>query len=103
MILGGRSFKTSSFNRRRRKGKTCLCSASKANAAKGRCFIRRYNRGRLRHIPASLFFDLPSRLDRMGLPNRSLNEDSEPKKPGIRKSNKLQSSKTLFWMGVPES
>lgn len=55
-------------------------------------------------VPASLALDdaFASRLDKIGLPNRSLKLCSVPKNPGIRKSNRLQSSSTLFWIGVPE-
>ena len=56
----------------------------------------------LRHIPASPVFALPSRLGKIGLLNRALKEDSVPRKPGIRKSNKHHNVRTLCWMGVPE-
>jgi hypothetical protein len=37
------------------------------------------------------------------MPYARLNSFSVPKKPGIKKSNKLHSSTTSFWMGVPLS
>ena len=52
--------------------------------------------------PASPFLDFPSLFERIGLLKRSLKEVSVPKNPGIRKSNRLHNSKTLFWIGVPE-
>ena len=52
--------------------------------------------------PASPFFAFPSRFDSIGFPKRSLKADSVPKNPGMRKSNRLHNSRTLFCMGVPE-
>eukprot|EP00982_Pelagococcus_subviridis_P003643 27410-Pelagococcus_subviridis.AAC.4 len=54
--------------------------------------------------PASVrpppFFAAADRAPAM--PYDVLNSRSVPRKPGMRKSNRLQSSTTSFWIGVPE-
>ena len=54
--------------------------------------------------PASCSLDelFASRLARIGRPYRTWNCFSLPRNPGNRKSKSDHSSRTLFWMGVPE-
>lgn len=54
-----------------------------------------------RALPASCSLDelLASRLARMGFPYRAANWRSVPRKPGIRKSKRDHSSRTLFYIG----
>ena len=85
MIFGGKSCKTSSLTRRRRNGRTCLCSCSKARAPSS----------------CALVDALASRDARIGLLYASLNWRCVPRKPGMRKSKSDHSSSALFWIGVP--
>jgi len=57
------------------------------------------------HAPASLSLTehFGSRLWSIGRPYAAWNSRSEPRNPGIRKSNNDHSSSTLFCMGVPVS
>mmetsp|Transcript_40665 Transcript_40665/g.129746 ORF Transcript_40665/g.129746 Transcript_40665/m.129746 type:complete len:200 (-) Transcript_40665:691-1290(-) len=74
-FLGGRPFSTSALRRRRRKGRSTLCSCATTSA-----------------------WSPPSSPP---LPNHSSNWPAEWKTSGRRKLRSAQSSWRLFWRGVP--